>query len=461
MSEVILYTDERTYDVTPFTTSFQIQLSLTAPYEQALIELMIPAHLQHELIPFYEETGAIDLDTWVVIRENIELKKRAIFCGRLSAVSYGVSANEEGLVEAAPLQLNFTTWLAPLIESQIYLSATPLINGHIYEIQSYGRLLQSTLSSVFENNIGEVLRTVYNHLSPAYRFPKTLAGGARLSSVPIISSRARAEQYAPERAHLYRGIYGLALNATQIRPTGAPWSILSSFFDVDPTLIELFPSLEPAHVTGSLSDFLDATPVIMYRLKPFIFGRLTNQSIDPNAPSVQEHAQTVERIITANEIIRLDLSVNAQDRINSAYVETPLNEQRGIDAFGLIGSPSLNREDIEQNGLRMYRGQWPFFPQGRSTPQRSLKREIDYIISIVNTITINNHRYLQGSLTIAQRPDLRAGLWVKVEYPQVHQHLIVYIETVTHTTQVIDQLTTRRSSISFTRGFYQGGEHHD
>ncbi len=75
-------------------------------------------------------------------------------------------------------------------------------------------------------------------------------------------------------------------------------------------------------------------------------------SVDPNAPAQQEHAARLARIITADEIIRLGVSANAQDRVNSVYVDTPFNESRGVEAFGLVGTPELEREDLEPAGPR-------------------------------------------------------------------------------------------------------------
>lgn len=467
LKNITLYTDHQTYDVTPYVMSYQIQTTLTTPYESALISLKIPTHLQGAILPFYRDTGAIDLDAWVTVRDSkdtLDLNPRVIFCGRMSAVSYGETVSDEGLVEASNIELNFSSWLAPLMESQIYLSGKSLLDGHIYDIQDYGRLLKRTLSSVFNRDIGGVLRTLYNELSPSYRFPLTLAGGASLSQIPIIHSKSRAATYAPDRAPLYRGVYGLALNAAQIRPTGAPWSILSSFFDVDPSLIELFPTLEPAHARGPISDFMGSTPVIVYRLKPFIFGALRSQSIDPNAPANQEHARNIETLLTADEILEIGVSLNAQDRINSVYVDSPLNESRGIEAFGLVGTPTLERDDIARNGLRMYRGQWPFFPQGAQTKSSSLSREINYTIEIIDRLTRGAHRYMSGTLRTVFRPDLRPGLWLRVQYPQAHRgDLIVYLETITHSVSVdLNGVEIRRSTLNFTRAFFNSEEpHHD
>jgi hypothetical protein len=465
--KIKLYTDEEIFDISKYTTSAQVELGLFAPYQSAMIDCQIPLEMIPHALPHHKDTATIDLDAWVVVSDTVEATERAIFLGRLTAISYGVEASSAkesaGLISAPLISITAQSFLAPLSESQLYLSAKQRLSGHIYDVNDYGRLLQRAIKSAFNTsrNVGSVLRTLYTQLSAPYRLPKTLAGGASLDAIPIIHSRARAEQFAPERAKLFRSVFGLALNASHVRPTGAPWSALTALFDADPSIIELYPSLEPQSVDGQISKALGSTPVIMYRLKPFIFERLKNQEVDPEAPQAQEHARNVEILISAHEIVKVGYSVRSQDRINGAYVDTPLNASRGVDPFGILGRPTLDREDIERAGLRLYRGQWPFLPTGRATKATSLNRELQYIIGLVDNITRDNHRYITGTATIKQRLDIKAGQWVKLQIrgPQTSELLVCYVETVTHRTSAYsNSVIERRSTLSFTRGFYQRGE---
>ena len=199
----------------------------------------------------------------------------------------------------------------------------------------------------------------------------------------------------------------------------------------------------------------------MYRLKPFVFNRINNQEVDPEAPQVQEHARGVNLKVSAHEIVRVGYSIKSADRINGAYVNTPLNASRGVDPFGILGRPTLDREDIDRAGLRLYKGQWPFMPTGRDTKEGSLNRELQYIIGLVDQITRDNHRFINGTVTIKQRLDIRAGQWVKLEIrgPETTELLICYTETVTHRTIIYPtSVVEKRSTLSFTRGFFQRGE---
>lgn len=464
-----LYTDDHEYDITQYCTDAQVQIGLYAPYQTAQIGARIPYEMVRTALPHYLDTGAIDLDTWIMISDHIEHEgtERAVFLGRISAVTYGIEAHSEkelaGLVTAPLISISAQSFLAPLIESQLYLSAKQSLSGHIYDVKSYGQLLQRSIKSAFNQsrNVGSVLRTLYGHLARPYRLPKTLAGGATLDAIPVINTRARAREFAPERETLFRSVFGLALNASHVRPTGAPWSVLTALFDADPSIIELYPSLEPQSVSGAISTAIGSTPVIMYRLRPFVFNRINNQEVDPEAPQVQEHARGVNLKVSAHEIVRVGYSIKSADRINGAYTDTPLNASRGVDPFGVLGRPTLDREDIDRAGLRLYRGQWPFIPTGRSTAPSALNRELQYIIGLVDQITRDNHRFMTGTATIKQRLDIRAGQWLKLEIkgPETTELLICYVETVTHRTIIYPtSVIEKRSTLSFTRGFFQRGE---
>ena len=473
-----LYTDKEIYDITGYCTSVQVQIGLYAPYQNASVDVKVPLELIRDVLPHYEETAAIDLDTWIVISDHIEHEgvQRAIFLGRLTAVSYGVEADSAkesaGIISTPLISITAQSFIAPLIESQLYLSAKQHLKGHIYEVNSYGRLLKSAISSAFRNkrNVGRVLHTLYSTLSRPYRLPDTLASGKSLKAIPVIYNRKRAEKYAPQRAELFQHVFGLALNASHIRPTGAPWSALTALFDADPSIIELFPSLEPkstderSNRDGNISNALGSTPVIMYRLKPFIFKPTTmgaEDNVDPESSHVQEHARNVKTLITSSEIIRVGFSVKSADRINGVYVDTPLNASRGVDPFGILGRPIINDADVLRSGLRLYRGQWPFFPVGRNTKPESLTREIQHIIGFVDQIARDQHRYINGTATTRQRLDINAGHWIKLEItgPHTHEYLICYVETITHRSTVFENsIIEKRSTISFTRGFYRTGE---
>ena len=120
-AKINLYTDEEIYDVTPYATSYMIQCGLFAPYQNAQISLSIPLHQLSQALPYRNEReAAIDLDAWLVISDYVDHDPpdRTVFLGRLSAVSYGVEARDDGMIASSEVTLAATSFLTPMIESQ-------------------------------------------------------------------------------------------------------------------------------------------------------------------------------------------------------------------------------------------------------------------------------------------------------------------------------------------------------
>jgi len=154
----------------------------------------------------------------------------------------------------------------------------------------------------------------------------------------------------------------------------------------------------------------------------------------------------------------VDLSISDSDRINGVYLHTPLNPSRSVELFGLAGEPVFNEDDIDRHGLRLFKGQWPFFPQGkkREATVEGYREEIQELIDIASAITEDDHRFLNGTIQMRGRPSLKAGVWVKIDLSAIKSRpLVVYVESVTTSLSVQeDGVRMRRSTLEFTRGFY-------
>jgi len=462
MTDIKLYTDDHIYPITDYTTQYTINNSIMAPYESAQLEIRVPYNLEHDVLPF--KGAALDLNTWIVVKEN----DKAVFWGRVTGASYGLVVEDQdapAMVAGDVIRLTCESWVTALENGQIYLSGKSFnLGGHIYDLKSWGRILKGLITAPFQNrNLGAVLRRIFNYFAPSYRLPKKLVDGKSLFSIPVIYNKASAKKYAAEREPYHHSPYGLAVNAAQNpTPQGTAWNMVTSAFDVDPNLIELFPSLEPpAQNTGALTKALGATPVLIYRWKPFIYG-LNNPPKGENE-QVAHPTKTIH-YIEASDILNVGLSVSDSDRVNAVYIDTPLNESRGVEAFGLVGTPRLNRDDIDKAGLRMYRGQWPFFPKGKKEQNTSLNDAVQYVINCAYKIMINEHLYTRGTITTRQKLEITQGSWVKLElrHPITKHELYAYVETITHSTRTqLNGDIERRSTLSIVRGFYSGENHHE
>jgi hypothetical protein len=444
-------TDSDRTELTSYTTSASITLSLSAPYTQAQLSLKSTADLERYLFEQNDQHTA-SLDFWLLITEELSGQERAIFLGPALSLDRTLRATETGAITTDALTLSAGSPLSYMQSSSISLSGRPQgTTGHIYTLETWGPTMRELIRAPFQdNNIGRVAQRIFNYLAPPYRFPNTLS--ATLDTIPIIYDQARAQQYAPERARDQRAVYGLAVNTiSQATPQGSPWQIISAAFDTDPNIIELFYTLEPHTSGGPLSSQLGATPAIIYRFKPFIFGEISAPAGVQTSAEITEPAKDTPHRLTSSEIISLTTSQSDADRINSAYINSPLNTTRGVESFGLLADPALNREDIERAGLRMYRANWPFFPPRLS--KQNMSAHTRHIVAITSTITGEGHRYARAQALTAYRPDLRAGLWVRLSLSR-ELSFVAYIDSATHSESMSETTKSRRSQLSLVRGFY-------
>lgn len=464
---VILYTDVEEVDLTQWVKNISLTKSILEPYDNARLDLAIPYEL--EVLPSVSATGAIDLDSWIVIyhQGREDSRERAVFLGCLAGVTsgfYAVTGGElEGGVRARDVSLRCESWLKVMRAGQIYLSGKTELVGHVLDIDQFGERFRQLGALPFKSrNVGDALRGFWTELAQHYRLPERLTGSSLGFEVSVISDEETAQRDAPERAPYQKGVYGLALNAVSgaLGGSGATaWGIIRSVFSGEANMIELFPSLEPTDTEESdLSKKLGARPVLIYRLKPFTFSDYHTEK-DSALRQVENtsSASRVARVLFSNDVLSVDLSQSDSDRINGVYVHTPLTPSRGVELFGLAGEPHFNEDDIDRQGLRLFRGQWPFFPQGkRRATAEGYGVEIQNIIDLATAITEDDHRYLNGTLQTRARLDIQAGEWVKVDLsPHKERALVCYVETVSSNITVReDGVIIQRSTLEFTRGFY-------
>ena len=98
MIRVVIYTDSQELDVTAWTKTINLTRSIMEPYESARLDLAVPFGL--DVFPTIEETGALDLDSWVIIyNQEGDDRERAVFLGCLASVTSGFYADTGGELE--------------------------------------------------------------------------------------------------------------------------------------------------------------------------------------------------------------------------------------------------------------------------------------------------------------------------------------------------------------------------
>lgn len=446
-----LYTDTSTHDLTPYLTGLTLTHTLSAPYMRADLTLALDARLS----PPYPlaETGAPNLDAWLVVRDQ---SGRALHLGPITAISESTGAGAEGTLSRR-VRIAASSPQHTLERANLVLTARAVDAAGAYDLKAWGPRLRELIKAPFQANaVGAVLQRSYNVLAAPYRLPLTLADGASLTAIPTIYSTERARQYAPRRAADLRSVHGLAVQAVSqaASASGSPWGILSGAFDVEPSIIELFFALEP-HTSGPVSEALGgSTPAFIYRVRPFVAGRVPSNaaaSISATNEETREAAQTPHSIPAA-QVISYQAQTTDGDRINAVYIESPFTASQGVESFGLTIAPSIDSADTRRAGLRLYKAKWPFFPSRQRG--QSIKAHLQYVQDTAAAILGQAHRYSTASLSTAHRPDLSAGLWVNVELP--HARLTGYIESLTHTLTIEPESGARvaRSSLSLIRCFY-------
>lgn len=447
-----LYTDELIRDLSPYVISISTHHSTTAPYMSAQMRLTAEAKKAEPYLNRVS-TGAADLDGWVLITSQDTAAP--LIMGPIIAISESLEALEGGALRRE-IALTIGSPLHYMSASTLAISAKDTGAAGVYGLGEWAPRMRRLIQAPFQSyQVGEVLRRTFNELARPYRLPLTL-GGASLNTLPVVYNTARAQQYAPERAPDLRGVHGLAVQlvSASALPTSTPWGLIAGAFDVEPSLIELFITIEP-HTSGPLSERIGGTPSIIYRLKPWISGRINSAAgLDLGAvnESTRAASQTPHRL-SGDQILNYQARLSDRDRANVIYLDGPFTASQGVESFGLLINPRVDQQDTSRAGSRVFKARWPFFPP--RTRQEALKPHLNYMLDIAAAMIGQGHRYATATAATAYRPDLRAGLWVALELSDFRRAL-GYIQSVSHTLNISPQGTiTRRTSLELVRVHYE------
>lgn len=443
-----LYTETQQRDLTPFVVSINTTNTTRAPYQRATLNLKIPFKLIKDVIPLRNNT--YDLDAWIILKDEGD----CFFFGKTSGMNTGITVKEEGLHETIPFSISVESFLYPMMTGQTFLSGLNVgLDGHIFDLKAWGPTLSNIMTAPFETrHVGKVFETLFHELSHYYKIPPTIAENTTLEAVKIVYDRQSALKHAPKREGLHKSVLGLAINAQNAIARGTAWNLVSNPFDADPTIIELFPSLEDVEPNEDLKPIeraLNKKLTILYRFRP-----LQIESVE-GSPASETYEDPFKKAYHIDQTLITSFSIGHTDtdRINAVYIDTPLNQSRSLELFNLIGRPILNKEDIEKNGLRLYKANYPFFPIGKKD-QDTPAGFIQYLIDVVGSIALNTHHFFNGNLTAKYLKDIQPGSWI---YVRIEGHsFLAYAEEIKHQINVNKHgLQTRRTSIQFTRGFFK------
>jgi hypothetical protein len=457
---IVLYYEDQEQDITPYTVEVNYSHTLSEPYGSASIRLNVPLPSLFLDLPTYD-TSAFNLNLWCCVYDFLEGESeyRGVFLGVLSSISTSLNVSSEGFYKSDNTLMRFEPWMHPLRVNQIFLSAQSPLFGHFLDIESFGARFKSLASVPFKTRqVGVVLASFLEELANIYSLPSRLSDSAFNEIVNVVYTKETASNHAPKREHTIREVFGLALNAVKGSTSigSSAWATIKSIFDPDSNLIELFCSLEPTdNPQTPLEKKLRSKLCLIYRFKPFAFGEVDSQRDLTDVIESIEKAEDIAIHLDPHLVRGMDFNQNDQDRVNGVFINTPLTPSRGVDVFELSGDPVFDEIDIEQTGLRLYRGYYPFFPQGKRKTKKTYKQEVQYIVDLSALIVGEAHKYFDGTIYCHQVNNIQAGEWVSVVFnKELDTKLICYVESISHAIRAEeDGRLDRSTTISYTRGF--------
>ena len=512
-------------DVTAYVTSLKWTHAVRDPWETINATLQIPIDRVTMTLPGlpnvlgpglrWPQTGFwIVVSALTITKQNRSPRMRVVAWGVCTSISTGASGGRrDGMVATQRVSLTVASWISSLQRSRMILTANLQteqdLSGFLYRLQTWQPVL-TELMSVFEHREPGGLLAALLPKFARFWVPPTLAtpipertspavgpsglaaalnealdilgflGGVRRigDEVRVVFDPDTARKWAPSRHGQVLSVPGWAINAIANRvPHGNAWDLISSTFEADPNLVELFPDVEfaedepPGPHPSPLPGAYGFRPILVYRLKPYQFDPLnlaTVRQFDPeaNRPMEAERADLFQDVVsrdtwgmyewTAAQVTDWQIGWSDSERINATQVRTPYQPENEIAQVGIIGEPMLFEEGIRKHGLRWYEGEWPFFPVGTDPEQESTyTQRIDALNEYAFASCGRSEVFGSGSFTGEARPEARAGNWITVDFPNQNSvtgtaepfdqqswivfRLHAYAESVTTSVDVVDR----------------------
>jgi hypothetical protein len=499
-------------DVTAYVSDLSWTHSTARPWETIDLALNLPIDLWQAMLPGLPANSPDRTPStgfWVVVKTpNSRGSLSAVAWGRATRVRVGLSVvATSGHQSIQPVRIACESWLSTLSKSRVLLAASDNAwgkPGFVYKMQSWGPALKALLRSMGERNPGTILDALWREIVRV-TVPDTLAGADLTlgQQVPVVFDQDSADASTPMRKLQHKDVPGYAINAFgSVLPQSTIWQWLESTFGADPSLVELFPSLEfpsflaPKGSEGNGADnaepvytqvgkALGAQPVLIYRLRPVLLEGITQAAVSravqaaTHNPAAQVAVPASQQIGTfqvpiseepgvpvdwydfpADEIRGLPLiEWSDDDRCNMVYSDTPIQPKTQIALHGILGTPIVDADDVARHGLRIYEAAWPFLPatipDDEPAGRETLSRRLDSLIEYTWVAAAKGETYARGQFSSVYKPWVKAGMYGTAEIRQGQKPKILtfYIDSVTHSVHVdAEGAIDRISEVHYSRG---------
>lgn len=468
-------------DITAYVTSLVAELSTNAPWETMALGLTMPwEQVPYVLpgLPLSKIWGAAPEHAripctgfWVVVRMEDAGRPEgdpwpALWWGRVQAVSGSLTVGRDNGALKFAGRLGVTSWWSMIDASDLLFAIARqarTLPGLIENLKGWGDTFEGLLRQVTSEPPGVLFDHLWKQLLRV-ELPESLSGG-RLTPLHdlaiLVHDRASCSAWAPLRMGQMQRVPGVAIEEFGVRLFGGKLGrFMRNSFEADPSLVEVFPSLEfplwgrdappfkaedednverSGRSDGSgrrtaLGKILGAQPVMIYRMRPTLttatggensWARIAARKLGRQTTYGQEPVDVVDQwrsgwfTVTAQEWSQFEFAVNDAHRVNATYIapsSPPTGEQN--NTYGLWADPVEVHEDIRRNGARALRPRWPFWGRGKKAPDANFWRDFSATSEVVYQMTANNGvhgEHATCKVTIpGGRPWVRQGHWWEV-----------------------------------------------
>lgn len=418
--EVHAYDARGRYDMTPWCKACDWTVRLTEPWTTISVTVVLPwANRDRAPLP----------GDWIVVRDS---GGRPVAWGMVDeAPEPGVEGdNSNASIASRPLTFRTISWLSLLRRAALFVSP-PAIAGRT---ESVGTLFSADdwlersqrLLGLVNGDLGAGLIGMVTLLGKL-KLPPSLGGGNIGDGVFVVTSDASAAQGGvpwlacdPVRGPRIMG------TESYFPGSGSVLDTLLGTFQPDKQLIEAWETLAPlAAESNSLRSSLGATPVLVYRIRPWrtqalgpylsqqaatieqqrvaVAARLgvavsggndPNATPDPSDPLNQAQAnalvpvQAPDAALVAfysqpswlpQEGTTLNYELDGvnfptprrsdSERVNVVTVGLPTQQDSPTRFWPGAGLPFKDDASIERFGVRLFQPNWPFFPPSATNQQ--------------------------------------------------------------------------------------------
>jgi hypothetical protein len=453
-------------DLTDYVTHASWAYMLTAPYESASLEVVIPYLRLQELFRLGAEIQggglALHASGWLEISEegavqsatggeNMTVTLRTHtrrFLGPVESVSVGTSAGHNGAIMTARVQVRAVSWLSVATRTLRLSAVDALTRGSLISVEQWAQLVEDVVTSS-SGDLGTSLTRAWHSMGAFYKTPVDPEGTLAGLAEPVTAPSARPQRMA----RTLTPVQGYNLTQVQVPPLRVSvWGLITSTWQASPELVELFPTWH------------EGNAYLVYRLKPLqpslfaqggaqYFARLRGKPTP--LPAFVNIAQRSEATLSLLDPQQVNLQ-HTSARGNFIEVTSPFS---GVtQAAGVSCDPVALLDDIERHGLHEVTLQYPYF-RANEGAEESVRSALNEMVDYAAALYAESHAYATAQVGTAYAPHVLQGEWAlfNAHVQGDMRFMLGYVTQVQHRVDVLPSGAVQaRSTVSLERVSVKG-----